>query len=70
MARYVRYVAILLASQPAVMSSLLATSVPSQFAGLVMSTRGKMEINPVLSARLDIRDTKVSFILHKIYNFN
>ncbi|GMP94589.1 hypothetical protein CsSME_00044002 [Camellia sinensis var. sinensis] len=58
MAKYVRYVAIRWGLQPAVMLLLLAMSVPSQFAGLVMNMSEKMEINHVLSARPDIRDTK------------
>ena len=67
MAKYARFVEILLALQLLVMSLLLATSVPSQFVGLVMSMSAKMETSLVPSARLDIRDTKVSMLFHLSY---
>jgi len=60
MARFVRYVVILLDLQPAAMFLSLAMSVHSLCAVPVMSTRGKMVTNHVLSASLDIRGTKVS----------
>lgn len=64
MARYVRSVEIQLGLRQVVMYLLHAMSVHFQFVGLVMSMSAKMEINPVLSARLDIKDTKVSFDIH------
>ena len=45
------------------MSSLLATSVRSRFAGLVTSTREKMGTSLALSARLGTKGTKVRGIV-------
>jgi hypothetical protein len=58
MAKYARYVEILLELQLTVMFLSLAMSVHSPFAGLVMSMSEEMEINVVLNARPDIRDSK------------
>lgn len=64
MAKYARYVEILLELQLTVMFLSLAMSVHSLFAGLVMSMNEEMEINVVLNARPDTRDSKVSFVVH------
>ena len=50
-------------------SLLLAMSVLSQFAVLVMSTSEKMGLSLALSVRLGIEGTKVSLFLHCSFGF-
>lgn len=58
-ARCVRYAATQLGSHQVVICLLLAMSVPSQFADLVMNMSARTATSPAHSARPVTRDTKV-----------
>jgi hypothetical protein len=67
MDKLARFVGIMLELQRMATSLLLAMSVLSQFAVLVMSTSEKMGLSLALSVRLGIEGTKVSLFVHSSF---